>query len=240
MTAAAVSNAHAVRAERNRARARSGTERGSAPVRRGSVSAEEPDRHTRNLSLAERRHLLRSIEAWAEAERGKQGVAPLTASTLHIADVMLFRLMDRTTGRLDDAISWIAHASKRAYQTVVEAIAQLEAHGILAVLRRCRRGDGPEAPPWVQDTNLYRFELPPKVRDWWVKRKATAEEKRRARRPDDVDHHVEAAAAANAAQEEDLFAWQAAAVKAARRAEDLARDVRGPGAAAWRATLDGS
>lgn len=240
MSAAALTPNLAHRSRRNSSRAQKGTERGSAPVRRNSVSSEEPDRHTRNLSLGQRRELLTVIKSWNEANRGKQGVAPLTPAAIHVAEVMLFRLQDRVTGRIDHALTWIARTARRAYQTVVDAIGQLEAAGILAVLRRCRRGDDPDSPPWVQDTNLYRFELPAKIKSWWAQARTAWKARQKGRLPEDVEHAADAAAAANQEQEQDLFGWWSDEARAAKRAADLARDVRGPGAAKWRASLNGS
>lgn len=228
------------RSARHASRARTGTDRGSAPVRRGSASSDDVDRHTRFMSLGDRRHLFRVVEAWNKAQR-KHGVAPLTPSTLHGLEVMLFQLMDRRTGRLDPAYTWIAHCARRAYQTAVDAVAQLEAAGILKVQRRCRRGeDG--GPDWVQDTNLYRVELPEKIAGWYTAAKGHWERRRRARHPADDVSRRKAAQAATTAQEQDLWAWRGGdeLEAAAQRRKAQASAVQGPGAAAYRARVEDS
>lgn len=240
MSAAAAAMLTSPRVERNQTRARLGTKRGSAPVRRGSVSSEDPDNHTRFMSKADRQHLARVVRLYNEEQRGKRGVAPLTASSVHVMERMLFQFMDWKTGRLDHAYSWMAVGMRRVYQTVVDAVKQMEALGILRVLRRCRRGDDPDAPPWVQDTNLYRFELPEKLQAWWNGRVAAREARQRARMPEDAEHATKAGEAANAAQEADWHAHVSDELRATRRQADQARDVRGPGAAAFRARLESS
>lgn len=192
------------------------------------------------MAYAERAELLRILDAYNEAHRGANGVADLTASTLRVARTMLFQLMDKVTGRLDHALVWIAKWSRRAYQTVVVAIRQLEALGVLQVQRRARRGDGPDGPPWVQDTNLYRFELPAKVRTWWEAEQRRRADRRKAWTPDDHLGAAAAAAAERAQMEqgaaEDLAAQRREA--AIRHDLDLARRARGPGAAAFRAAAE--
>lgn len=193
------------RVARNRVRARLGTARHTAPVRTKSRSAELPDNTTRFMPIGERRFLMRILETLATEHRGKGGTAPLTASALHVARTMLFQLMDRHSGRLEHAYTWIARHSRRAYQTACSAVAQLETLGVLVVQRRCRRGAGEGAPPWVQDTNLYRFEIPAKLRSYWSAREAGLDARARARAaakgPEDATHLDEAARAANVAAE---------------------------------------
>lgn len=237
MTAAAAKALVPARVQRNQARARLGTKRGSAPVRRGSASSEDPDNHTRFMPKAERAHLARVVRLYNEEQRGKRGVAPLTASSVHVMEQMLFRYMDWKTGRLDHAYSWMAAGMKRVYQTVVDAVKQMEALGILKVLRRCRRGDDPDAPPWVQDTNLYRFELPEKLQAWWNARNAAREARQRARTPEDAEHRQKSGEAQNAADEAAWALLQSEQLRTARRQADQGREVHGPGAAAYLARL---
>jgi hypothetical protein len=238
VSAAAAEALRSPRVKRNQARARLGTKRGAAPVRRNSASSEDPDHHTRFMSKADRHHLARVVRLYNEEQRGKRGVAPLTASSVHVMERMLFQYMDWKTGRLDHAYSWMAVGMRRVYQTVVDAVKQMEALGILKVLRRCRRGDDPDAPPWVQDTNLYRFELPEKLQAWWNARNAAREARQRARTPEDAEHRQKAGEAQNAADEAAWALLQSEELRAARRQADAARNVQGPGAAAYRARLD--
>lgn len=237
MTAIAHGSASAFpRAARNASRARTGR----APIRRLSRPAEEAEDFFRPLSRAERDHIVRVSVQFAEAHRAK-GVAPLTPSTIHVLRTMLYDLMDWTSGVMDDAYEYIAKKARRSYQTVVTAIAQLERQGVLEKLRRCRRSEEGEGPPWVQDTNAYRFALPERYRRWWAERKAQREARRREREVSDDQLVAEAsAAAANAAQDVEWEQHQAEAAKAAWKAQERARDIRGPGAAAYRARLEGA
>ncbi len=237
MTALAIApGGPSARARRNADR----LSRNRAPVRRSSQPSDDAAAFYRPMSKAQRDHLVRVARMYAEAHR-KRGVAPLTASTLQVLRTMIYELMDWTTGALDDAYEWIARKSGRSYQTVVTAIGELERQGLLEKMRRCRRNEDPDGPPWVQDTNAYRFDLPRKYREWWQKRRDLREAKRVEREvPDDHQHATEAAGRAHdAARAEDLTD-QARAAKAAWKSQELTRDVRGPGAAAYRARLEGS
>jgi hypothetical protein len=238
---AGMTPAFTARVARNRVRARLGTSRGTAPVRRESVSSEDSDAITRFMPIGDRRFLMRLLETYAAEHRGKGGAAPLTASALHVAKTMLFVLMGPKSGRLDHAYSWIAKHSRRVYQTACASVAQLERLGVLVVQRRCRRGGGPEAPPWVQDTNLYRFEIPPKLMAWWNARKVRRESTARRRAPADALHAEAEAAARNTSQEAEWDHWRSELARAERKAEDrrLAAVVQGPGAAAFRAQVLG-
>jgi len=191
------------------------------------------------MPIGERRFLMRLLETYANEHRGKGGVAPLTASSLQVARTMLFVLMPRHSGRLDHAYSWIAKHARRVYQTACASVAQLEALGVLVVQRRCRRGDGPESPPWVQDTNLYRFEVPPKLMAWWNARNAWREDRARARAPVDALNAQAEGRRRNAQDEASWARWQSDLARAERKAEDrrLAGVVQGPGAAAFRASV---
>lgn len=237
MTAAAITNkGPSARARRNADR----LSRGRAPVRRSSRPSDDAADFYRPMSKAQRDHLVRVARMYAEAHR-KRGVAPLTASTLQVLRTMIYELMDWTTGALDDAYEWIAKKSGRSYQTVVTAIAELERQGVLEKMRRCRRNEDAEGPPWVQDTNAYRFDLPRKYREWWQQRRNQREAKRREREvPDDYEHAAAAADSAREAGRAEDLADEAKAAKAAWKAQELGRDVRGPGAAAYRARLEGT
>lgn len=230
MTAAPASNlAH--RSRRNAARARLGNQ-GRAPVRARSPGDAAPERHCRNMTLEERRLFYRQVDEWNEASR-VGGVAPLTPSAMRTLRVMLFQCMDWITGRLDSAYSWIARLAGRAYQTAVSAVAQLEGAGLLKVQRRARRGDDPDGPRWVQDTNLYRFELPAKIAALCARLEAEREARRKARAPDDFDHARESAAREKARTAEAAAKDESVEAIDLQLRRDLAaaRAARGPGAA---------
>ncbi|MBP6876578.1 MAG: hypothetical protein KBC34_01030 [Phenylobacterium sp.] len=204
-------------------------------MRRSSRPQGEAAGFYRALSRNERDHIVRVSVQYAEAHREK-GVAPLTPSTIHVLRVMLYDLMDWSTGALDDAYEYIALKARRSYQTVVTAIGQLERQGVLEKLRRVRPAEDPDGPRWVQDTNAYRFGLPAAYQRWWSERKAAKEARRRAREvPDDHAVAEQAAEAANAAHDADFETQRAAEARAAWRDRQRTRDVRGPGAAAYRA-----
>ena len=232
---AITAGAFATRVGRNRVRARLGTAHGSAPVRRRSASSDEPEYVTKPMPIGERRFLMRVLRTYAAEHRGKGGAAPLTTSAIHVAETMLFVLMDRSTGRLEHAYSWIAKHAHRVYQTACASVAQLETLGVLVVQRRCRRGDGPESPPWVQDTNLYRFQIPPKLMTWWNARKAAREARARDRLVADTGIEPEEDRRrrhdAYEAQMAQAFAEMSAAERAAEIREVAAR-VKAAGGAA--------
>jgi hypothetical protein len=193
-----------------------------------------------NLSLAERRHLVRVAQAYARENRGEHGVAPVTASALHLLEVMLFELMDRVTGELEPALVTIAKVGRRAYQTAVDAVRQLEALEIFTVIRRQREG-GEGEPQWVQDTNAYIVHLPQKLHDWWLARKAGRAARERFRTvPDDAEVAEAQAEIQRAAWAREDLEAEAAAAREAHRQAQLRRDIRGPGAAAYRARFEGS
>lgn len=231
MTTAALTPNLAHRSQRHRQRARTGNQ-GRAPVRAGSPGGADVPRHCRNMSYAERAEVCRMLDEWSEANR-VAGVAPLTASTRWVLRAMLFKCMDWVSGRLDSSLSWIAHVSRRAYQTAVAAVAQLEELGVLKVQRRSRPGDDPNGPRWVQDTNLYAFEIPKKIADWWAQREGERAARRKARAPEDFDHAQEAALREGEAAERDWAEHVSSSAKdeAARRDLAAAQRARGPGAA---------
>lgn len=219
------------RIQRHRLRAARGNQ-GRAPVRAGSPGHVDEARFVHRQSRNERIRQYRIIEAWNEAHRVR-GRAPLTPSTMTILWVLLTVLLDEASGKLDAALAWIAKVSKRAYQTAVRAVAALEAAEIFIVQRRSRPGDDPNGPKWVQDTNLYRFQLPAKIRAWHEARQAAQARRMKARAPEDHDHAQESGEAANAEAE---AAWahdvsEKAKDEAASAALEAAQRARGPGAA---------
>lgn len=237
MTALALSPNLAHRAKRHQARAAAGTERGSAPVRRRSPGEVDADRHCRPMPLSQRRELVRILDAYNEAHRGPKGIAPMTPSALRVLRTMAFQLMDWTTGVLDPALLYIAQVARRSYETVNAAKRQLERLGVLKIQRRSRRGDDPDGPKWVQDTNLYRLELPERVARWWEAEQRRRKDRARGRAPDDAQHHLEAREREVAEHEAAETAEQRHARMAAELMERRRRTttVQGPGAARFHA-----
>lgn len=224
----------AARTARNKAR----LSRDRAPVRRNSQPSEAGDDFCQFVPMGERRHTVSVVKTYCEAHR-VHGVAPLTPAAVHVLETLFFGgLICPRTGRCEHAYLYIAARARRAYQTTIAAIDQLVAVGLLGRMRRCRPNDG-EGPPWVQDTNAYRFRLPEKLQSWWSAHRARRAERARARAPEDAVHAEEARQAENGAAE---VAW-AQLVSERLKAEWAAerrkpRQIFGPGAAAYLKRLE--
>lgn len=211
------------------------------PVLRHSYPEEAAEGFWTPLPFRERVEILDAARAWSRKQR-EQGKEPLTASMLHVLQVMFTEIWPHgdagEKGAFDHAIDYIALKAQRCRQTVVATLQRLRDHGFLEYIRRCRRGDEDGGPKWVQATNAYRFRLPPAIREFWESIKAKRAARKAARTtPEDA----ETAAAAREAQRQQMGEWdherahgQKVATEALRATAHL---VQGPGAAAYRAKL---
>lgn len=231
------------RRRRNQARALAGNH-GRAPVRRRSPGDLAAAGHCRPMSAEARRDLVKIVDAYNEAHRGPGGRSPMTPAAMKVLRTLVFQLMDRTTGQLDPALTYIAQAANRCYQSVNSAIRQLEGLEVLKIQRRSRPGDD-GAPSWVQDTNLYLVQLPARIRAWWERhqeaRQAAQRRRLEERGPADALGAQEAAAAAREgyqAEDERQAAERRQKADDAALLKALSQQFHGPGAAAHRAQLE--
>ena len=112
------------------------------------------DRILRGVELYDRRHL---DQAKAQGRR----CGPIGLIGIQVYRLMVLKIMNYSTGRLEPSISYIAKRLGHSRQSIVNALKALRAHGFLDWLRRYEIYDDATGEGKIrQATNAYRVMLP--------------------------------------------------------------------------------